>query len=125
MKPNRIGDGGDDDDDGNDLPPLISSQQGEGEVDKSLPELPSQEERSQIQEIINKRNKWNTRHQQVLLLPKTTAKERLRYAIELKKLYDEFDESAIKIAKELVTESESSFKKYPPVPTNGIAGGQS
>lgn len=73
----------------------------------------------------DKGNYWNTRYQQILLLPKTTDREKLRRAVELKKLYDEFDESAIRIAKELVVENESPIKKHPPVSTNGIAGGQS
>lgn len=75
--------------------------------------------------FVNSENDWNARYQQILLLPKTTDREKLRRAVELKKLYDEFDESAIRIAKELVTENGSPIKKYPPVSTNGVAGGQS
>ena len=44
--------------------------------------------------------------------------------MELKKLYDEFDESAVRIAKELVAENGSLIKKYPPVSMSGVAGGQ-
>ena len=40
-----------------------------------------------------------------MLLPKSTARERLRRAVELKKLYDEFDEPAVRTAKELVAEN--------------------
>lgn len=93
----------------------------EGDHDTGL--LPPRPDR--FPSVPNKENYWNTRYQQILLLPKTTAREKLKRAVELKKLYDEFDESAVRIAKELVAENESIVKKYPPVPTSGVAGGQS
>ena len=45
--------------------------------------------------------------------------------MELKKLYDALDESAVRTAKELVAENGSLIKRYSPVSTSGVAGGQS
>lgn len=122
----------DDDDEDNDeyieeekelTPQIPQIQQSQGI--SNIAQMNSMPQQNRATTIVNKDSDWNTRYQQILLLPKTTDREKLKRAVELKKLYDEFDESAIRIAKELVAENESPIKKYPPVSTNGIAGGQS
>ena len=109
--------------------PLLSPPKGTQKRTAPLMPLPSQQQPESLEQSCcynpNSENDWNTRYQQISLLPKSTAREKLRRAVGLKRLYDEFDESAVRIAKELVAENGSFTKRYPPVSTSGVAGGQS
>lgn len=60
---------------------------------------------------------WNARFKAVISLPKNTAHERLRKAVEERRLYKDFTEKATKIAKVLIKEMNEppSKKTYKPV----------
>lgn len=60
---------------------------------------------------------WNARFKSVISLPKNTAHERLRKAVEERRLYKDFTEKATKIAKVLVKEMNAppDRKTYKPI----------
>lgn len=60
---------------------------------------------------------WNARFKAVISLPKNTAHERLRKAVEERRLYKDFTEKATRIAKVLIEEMNEtpSKKTYKPV----------